>query len=262
MSDDISHILSQWPFHPDEPIVRIIEGDDGRKRVQMRVDMGLLQMEMDGRPDGQRPNDCESLLEACERDQEAYDAEHLDSAPFQLNEESCAELWREGVQYYHRYLAFWVLKLYDLCARDTARNLRLFAFVRQYAPEDHVKFHFDQWRPYVIMMNTRALASSQLDADQRGAALATIDAGIAGIHEFLDEYDLSDKEDECQELENLVDWRAEVVAESSQADDLEPKTQIEVLRQQLSDAITEERFEEAAGLRDEIRRLSEEEESP
>ena len=40
---------------------------------------------------------------------------------------------REGVQYYHRYLAAFHLQRYDLVARDTARNLRLFAFVVKHA---------------------------------------------------------------------------------------------------------------------------------
>ena len=38
---------------------------------------------------------------------------------------------REGLQYYHRYLAAFHLERYDLVARDTERNLRLFAFVGQ-----------------------------------------------------------------------------------------------------------------------------------
>ena len=30
--------------------------------MQLRIDLGILQMEMTGRPDGQRPHNCESLL--------------------------------------------------------------------------------------------------------------------------------------------------------------------------------------------------------
>ena len=58
-----------WIF-PDEPQVRIVPGDDGLEKIQMRIDLGLLQMELSGRPDGQRPFDHESLLdyyEACAR---------------------------------------------------------------------------------------------------------------------------------------------------------------------------------------------------
>ncbi len=257
MSDDISPILDSWHFDPDQPVVRIIVGDDGRERVQMRVDLGVLQMEMSGRPDGERPFNCESLLEYHRREQKAYEAAHPDSAPFQLEQESCAQLWREGVQYYHRYLSFWILERYDLCARDTRRNLELFEFVRSYAPEDHIKFHFDQWRPYVTMMYTRAVATPLLESHHLGAALQTIDEGIDRIHEFLDEYDLTEKQEGCHELQNLERWREEILADGDWQQESEPTARMEVLRQQLRDAIQNEAFEEAASLRDEIRRLSE-----
>ena len=46
--------------------MRIVPGDDGREKLQMRIDLGLLQMELDGRPDGQRPAGAESLLDHLE----------------------------------------------------------------------------------------------------------------------------------------------------------------------------------------------------
>ena len=257
MSDDISHILQSWHFEPDQPMVRVIRGEDGREKVQMRVDLGVLQMEMAGRPDGQRPFGSESLLEHFRSEQETYESAHLDSAPFLLEHEACAQLWREGVQYYHRYLAFWILELYELCARDTRRNLDLFEFVRRHAPEDQIKFHFDQWRPYVTMMHTRAVATPLLDSGHLARALETIDLGIEQVHEFLDDYDLTDKQEECQELQNLERWREEVLTESDWEQESEPAARLELLRRQLREAIQNEAFEEAASLRDEIRRLSE-----
>ena len=63
MSKDISNLLNEWMYKPDEVMVRIVPGDDGRSKIQLRVDLGLLQMEMDGRPDGVRPEGFESWLE-------------------------------------------------------------------------------------------------------------------------------------------------------------------------------------------------------
>lgn len=256
MPDDISDILGAWQFDPDQPSVRIIRGGDGRDKVQMRVDMGLLQMEISGRPDGQRPHGCESLLDWFESQRRAYETAHPDSAPFLLDEGACAQLWREGVQYYHRYLAFWVLKLYDLCARDTARSLRLFGFVREHAPADHIKMHFDQWRPYVIMMQARAVATPLVEGEKIAKALEVIDAGIERIQGFLDEYDLNEREETCQELQSLERWRDEILVEQAASIHLEPQTRIELLRKQLRGAIELEAFEEAARIRDELRRLS------
>ena len=62
LSKDITAILAGWEHDPDELQVRIIQGTDGRDKIQMRVDLGLIQMELDGRPDGRRIGDAESLL--------------------------------------------------------------------------------------------------------------------------------------------------------------------------------------------------------
>ncbi len=57
MSKDIAVILNGWDYNPDEVTVRRILGLDGRVKIQMRLDLGILQMEVDGRPDGQHPHD-------------------------------------------------------------------------------------------------------------------------------------------------------------------------------------------------------------
>ncbi len=133
MSKDISSILEGWDYEPDEIQVRIAAGNDGREKIQLRVDLGVLQMELHGRPDGTRPEGFESYLDFYLERQRMHEAAHPDSPSFVLSDEDCLHLWREGVQYYHRYLSLWHLQRYDLCVRDTERNLRLFAFVKQYA---------------------------------------------------------------------------------------------------------------------------------
>jgi hypothetical protein len=218
--------------------------------------MGLLQMELDGRPDGTRPEGYESYLEYYEEQQRAHEAAQRD-ASFALEDEDCFRLWREGVQYYHRYLSLWHLKMFDRCAQDTARNLRLFAFVHQYAGTDRNKFQFDQWRPYVTMMHARAVATPLVDKGDYSGALETIEAGIAGIRRFLEEYRQSHRADECLELKNLEQWRDEVMAEADHAGKGEAVRTMLDLQQKLREAVADERFEEAARLRDEIRRLGE-----
>ena len=63
MSQDIQRLLDDWEFEPDQLQVRFITGDDGREKIQMRIDLGLIQLELSGRPDGERPEGHESLLE-------------------------------------------------------------------------------------------------------------------------------------------------------------------------------------------------------
>ncbi len=254
MSKDISRILERWDFEPENVIVRLVKGDDGRNKIQLRLDLGLLQMELDGRPDGLRPEGHKSWLEYYQKKQKLHDEANPDAAAFELDDEDCERLWREGIQYYHRYLSAWHLKLYGICARDTARNLRVFSFVRANAQEDRNKLQFDQWRPYVIMMNARSVATPLLGEGKYAEALTVIESGIDGIRDFLDDYNQGHRGDECVELMNLERWREDIVASESRAAEARPKTAVELLRRTLQEAVTTERFEEAARLRDEIRR--------
>ncbi len=259
MSNDISKILNDWDYETGEVAVRIVPGDDGRDKIQLRIDMGLLQMELEGRPDGTKPEGAASWLDYYAEKQQRHDAEHADAAPFELTDEDCFRLWREGVQYYHRYLSFWHLKMYDRCAMDTERNLRLSAFVLAYAHDDRHRSQFDQWRPYVLMMHTRAVATPLVEKGQLSAALRVIDLGIEQIREFLDAREQSDRADECAELISLEQWREEVLVAAHRSGQTDPQSTAEILRRRLQQAVAEERFEDAAALRDEIRKLSQQE---
>lgn len=255
-SKDVNRILKDWEFQHDRVIVRIVSGDDGRDKIQLRVEMGLLQMEMSGRPDGRRPQNAESWLDYYEKKQRAHDEAHPDAAGFQLDDKACVRLWREGVQYYQRYLSLWHLEQFDLCARDTARNLRLLDFVRSHASDDRQKLQFEQYRPYVTMMHRRAVATPMVLREQFVEAVEMIESGIDAIRDFLEEHGQSERADECVELVSLEQWREEVLEMAKQAGQTRPESPLEALRRRLQEAIAAERFEEAAELRDEIRRES------
>jgi hypothetical protein len=246
LSKDITPILDGWDYDSDELQVRIVEGIDGTDKIQMRVDLGLIQMELAGRPDGVRPFGFDSLL-----DYHKARSAKAKKQNYSLDAEACSALMREGLQYYHRYLASFHLQRFDLVARDTARNLELFAFVREHAGRHKDRVQFDQYRPYVTMMHARAVALAALAKDDHRAALEAIDEGIEGIRAFLAEYDI-ENEAECMELAFLLRWRKEV-------DGDRPVSPVERLEQQLQRAIALEDYEEAARIRDQIRRLNGEE---
>jgi len=257
VSLDISHILSSWPYDPDELSVRVVAGDDGKSRIQVRLDLGVLQLEMDGRPDGLRPEGSESWLDHFLQRQKDHDAAHPDSAAFQLSSDDCAFLQREGVQYYHRYLSFWHLEMFELCARDTARNLRLFRFVHDHARYERDKLAFDQWRPYVTMMHARAVATPLVRLGQHEAALRALQVGIDSIRAYLDEYGQTEQADQCAELVQLEKLYAHVAAQHAPGAEPDPSAErMQALQKELDQAISQEAFEEAARLRDEIRKLS------
>ncbi len=259
MTLDISAALNDWEFDPEGVAVRTITGDDGRERIQLRLDLGVLQMEINGRPDGKTIQGSESWLDLHSDRQHQHDEANPDGAPYQLQPEDCAELMREGVQYYHRYVSFWSLRRFELCARDTERNLRLFRFVREHARLERDKMQFDQWRPYVIMMHSRAVATPLVELEEYDAALSVIDNGIERVEQFLADYGRQDKADKINELIYLKRWRNEIASLTEESSESEPPAPdpIELLREQLSEAIAGERYEEAAGLRDELHRLEE-----
>jgi len=63
MNRDMTDILKEWPYEPGELHVRLIEGTDGEPKLQVRLDLGILQMNAEGRPDGEQPFGYDSLLE-------------------------------------------------------------------------------------------------------------------------------------------------------------------------------------------------------
>ncbi len=58
MRRDLDEAIQGWPYDPEpgEIIAREVQARDGRTVVQVRVELGVLQLEMSGRPDGTRPH--------------------------------------------------------------------------------------------------------------------------------------------------------------------------------------------------------------
>ena len=245
MSLDLNQILGDWPHEPGQIKVRRVAGLDGRDKVQLRIDLGVIQMEVTGRPDGTRPRGAESLLTFHQA--EAERAEN-DGGTYHLSAEDCGELQQEGIQYYHRYLALYQLKDYKAVIRDTQRNLDLFTFVAAHVEKEELAMAFQQFRPYVLMMNTRARAALEVDNDNYGAAIKFIEKGREAISDFYQSVGNPDAANESAELSFLNDLLEEVRAKR-------PLTKLEKLRQELETAIASEAYERAATLRDAIRAL-------
>src|ERR687883_394689 len=83
-SKDILPLLKGWDYEPGTINVRKIHGADGLPKLQMRLNLGLLQMEMSGRPDGARPHGCESLLDYFEEQLREHEDQHGTDLGFHL----------------------------------------------------------------------------------------------------------------------------------------------------------------------------------
>lgn len=248
MNLDISRILDDWPYEEGQVVARRTVGADGREKIQLRLDLGLLQMESRGRPDGQRPEGHESLLDYHERRLEAYRREHGVDEGFFLDAKACDQLRSEGTMYYHRYLALYVLEDFEGVLRDTLRNLRLFDFCSLYAKEKSDSLAMEQYRPYLIMMSARAEARIAMGKSQPKAALAAVRKGLEMIRRFYRRFD----------QENAFAASGEVATLRAMAKDIElriPVSPTDQLERQLAKALHDERYEEAAQLRDRLREM-------
>lgn len=251
--DDLAPLLEDWEHSPGEFSARRIEGLDGRPKLQMRLELGLVQMEWDGRPDGTQPHGQESLLDHFTQQARHHELSRPPAEPFELDADACSELQHEGIQYYYRYLCMLHLGEYAEAERDTARNLRMFDFVKKYAADRDVVWLFEQYRPYVVMMNTRAKVSICLEAQNPKAALTHLRDGILQIRQFLAEYDHM-SEDECPELQHLREWRKEIKGLQG----IQPSrelTEENRLEAELGEAVATENYEQAAKIRDALKRL-------
>src|SRR5690349_16827470 len=89
---DISGALKGWNFQPGQVNVRLVRGNDGKPKLQLRLDLGLLQMELDGRPDGRRPHRAASELDFLRRKLTLHQKKTGSDAGFSLTPRDCAAL--------------------------------------------------------------------------------------------------------------------------------------------------------------------------
>lgn len=252
MNYDIGDLLNGWPFDPDEVNARRIRAADGREKIQIRIDMGILQLEPLHRPDGQRPHGCNSLLEFYRSHLADESAQPLleEEERLALDEEACGELFQEAWQYYHRYLGLFQLEDYEGVVRDTQHNLDIFYLVLEYADNDEVKWYCEQYFPHAVMMQARSKGMLALQDENYPAALTEVRAGIERIEEFLDDWESEGQDEDFPELSFLREWYEELEQER-------PLSHREQLERQLKVAVESENFEEAARLRDKLRILPE-----
>lgn len=247
-SKDLRPIIQDWPFESGQIKVRKIRGLDNRVKIQMRVDLGVLQMETEGRPDGQRPFNYESLLEYHLARLESHKRRNGTDLGFSLSPDECLAIRDESLQYYHRYLASFAMEDYDMVVRDTQRNLDVLDLCCKYGEQESDRMALEAHRPYIIMMNTRAKALGAIGNGQYLTALAHVERGLVSIRDFFKKYGTAKSFNHSPEVVILKALRREIRKQL-------PVDPIRKLKQELADAVAEERFEDAAQLRDSLEAL-------
>lgn len=245
MKRDLSYFLSDWDFDPTDICARKIIGLDGHEKLQVRLDLGVLQMEMIGRPDGETPKGHASMLDYYLDQLEAHRAQGEQDETFRLDADACGDLGQEGLLFYHRYICLLRLGEFAGVVRDTTHNLAILDLVHAYAEDEEDRISFEQYRPYVLMIHTRAKGEICLQKEDYHGALQRIEEGMVKIRTCLDTFDEVDGE---EELQALSAWAEEIDRE-------QPMSLQQRLTLELQSAIAEERYEQAAKLRDRLRAL-------
>lgn len=246
---DLLQTLQEWPYEPDKISVRKILGTDDAVRIQMRVELGILQMEAEGRPDGARPHGCDSLLDYQLKRLAKHQERNGTALGFGLSRQESAALRIEASLYYRRYIAYFVLEEFENVLRDTKHSLSIFDLCRDHGMEAEDRTVLEEFRPYVLMMNARAQAYHALEENHAPSALAHVNRGILDIKAHFEQTENPEAAEDCEEIKILRALAAEIRGKV-------PADNVSVARKALRAAIEQERFEEAARLRDELRSLA------
>lgn len=236
---DIDHILKKWPFDPLAVNVRLLELSH-RQVLQMRVDMGILQLEIEGRPDGGKPGGSNTYFEFLQKKARKRQTE------FVLNEDECIEVDREFVQFYHRRVCWLQLKEFQRAVKDADHTLKLMDFCKRHSPDEQWTISHEQYRPFVLYHRTQAAALAKLELDVDNCAelaVEEVNVGLDRLRELFEEYEAEEQFDEDELIQRLVEFR----------NNLKSKYSIgRTLKEQLADAVTAEDYERAADIRDQI----------
>ena len=236
---DIDTVLKGWEFKPGEVSARLFKARSGREVLQMRVDLGVLQMETDLRPDGTRPHGAETYYDYLVG--EAI----REGGSFRLSREQCSEADREFVQYYHRRVCWLALREYRRAAKDADHSLAFMDFVREHSTDDDWTLSHEQYRPFVLFHRVQAGSLALLEEQGPEAAIAEINRGLDRFRGMFERYDAADQYSEDELVKRLEEMRESV----RQRYDVG-----RTLDEQLADAVHAENYELAAKLRDRMRK--------
>jgi hypothetical protein len=237
--ENIDRLLRDWPYDPEGISVRKKKGDDGRDVLQMRLDLGLLQLETSGRPDGQQPQGAQSYYDLLVGKSVASGNGYV------MTDEECEEADREFVQYYHRRVCWLALREFHNAVADADHTLGLMDFCRMHSPDEQWTLSHEQYRPFVLFHRTQASALAALGDRGAEAAVEEINKGLDKMREVFVEYEADEEFDEDELVQRLRELR-----ESLRQHFRVGRT----LQEQLEEAIANEQYEQAAAIRDELNR--------
>lgn len=257
---DLSIIIGDWPYDEEEDAnnVRKVVGVDGALKIQLRIRGGLIQWEVEGRPDGTHPHEFPSVLDYCyHRISRRRRRMSPDAGPRRRNRvldaDLIEELGEEVFDYYKRGRALFLLGDYRRALGDALHNLRVLRLIRLHADDTNAVVNYDRYRPGLLLDRARAEMLLDLQAGDVRQALDALNRGIREIENFYAEYEMQEELDDSAERQVLVDLRRSLREKHNVP--LNDDELLHSLRVEQEIAIRRENYEMAARLRDKINSL-------
>ena len=249
MNNDIQEVLTRWQFDDEAGLqVRRIDGQDGRGKVQIRIDLGLMQMETEGRPDGREPYGGESLLEYHRNQAEDHRRRRGWYEGYELDAEQCAALRQESLQYYHRRIAFMALQEYEAAIADADHNLEILDLLKAFAANREDWLASEQYRGFIVSQKYQCRTLQHMNREDVRSAILEVEQGVRELREVFAEQDRMDELDDSPELACLDELRRKLGARHH----VSHRQRLQIL---LDEALRREDPDEAASLRLQLREL-------
>ncbi|MDP6722325.1 MAG: DNA helicase UvrBC, partial [Pirellulaceae bacterium] len=186
-SHQFDELLRNWPYEVDALGVRRVTCADDREVLQMRVDMGVLQLELEGRPDGTSPDGFVTFYDYLLGESQRYGDEMV------LDDDQCNEVDREFIQFYQRRICWLRLQEYRSAVRDADHTLKLMDFCRKHSPDQEWTLSHEQQRPFVLFHRTQAAALLLLDESGPDTAISEINKGLDELRTVFEEFQVEDQ---------------------------------------------------------------------
>jgi DNA-binding XRE family transcriptional regulator len=243
MQKDIRELLDEWAFDSQNNI-RVVEGRNGRLILQVRLPVGLEQYELDGRPDGLRPEGKDSWLEVIAGRIARREAE---GGSYELSADEFLQLQNEGILFYYRYMLLFQMNDFVRVLHDTDHNLQASTLIERHCSDEENRSSVLQFRPYVIRMNAMARSMLSLQQSDFAECVRILERAIEKI-EAMDA--VPSPAFQFEKSRSLTYLRTALEQLVERQPDEKAKLEAE-----LEEAVATEDYEHAAQLRDEIKRL-------
>jgi hypothetical protein len=231
MTDDLTNVLQQWPYRRDDFTAREVVAEDGRPLLQIRLELGILQLEVEGRPDGLRPGGFGTVLEG------------VGDSP--LTAETAKSLRDEIIQFEYRAQTLLYLGEHARAARDADHMLQAARMLHGTPPEGLDRDATVALLLRSIAIRARAAAEASLAGSRSDLAKLALDGGLTELRALLSD----DEFEQCNEVHLLSGMKDLLIPRL-------PASQRVELQDRIREAVAAENYELAAILRDELRMMS------